>query len=413
MDNRSSVRTLKPPILADGFLFSGVTAVILLLFWALYSVVGPTRLPSSPHFAKPLSSHSFTPSLAFAPSSTNSNTCADLRHDPPSATFYDDPLLTYTVGRPVGNWNEKRREWMEQHPSFKPGAAWRVLVVSGSQPQPCQSPIGDHLLLRFFKNKVDYCRIHGMDIYYNTALLHPKMFTFWAKIPLVRAAMVAHPECEWIWWVDSDAIFTDMDHHLVVHGWRHLVYEKKSSTSLNAGVFLIRNSQWSMEFLDVWASLGPQSPEYDRWDIPESDDQSALIYLLLRQGDRWGDKIYLESDYYFQGYWVEIVGRLQNTSNRYLEMERRTPALRRRRAEKAEGWRAGREGWRRPFITHFTGCQPCNGKHNELYSEEECRKGMQEALNFADDQVLRHYGFAHRDLLASADVKPLSFDFPA
>lgn len=449
MDNRSSVRTLKPSILADGFLLAGIVAVALLLFWALYSVAGPTMLPSSsPHFAKPLSSRGFSPSLTFAPSSSSSNTCADLRHDPPSATFYDDPLLTYAVGRPVGNWDEKRREWMEQHPSFKPGAAGRVLVVSGSQPQPCQSPIGDHLLLRFFKNKVDYCRIHGMDIYYNTALLHPKMFTFWAKIPLVRAAMVAHPECEWIWWVDSDAIFTDMEfelplrkyaaHHLVVHGWRHLVYEKKSWTSLNAGVFLIRNSQWSMEFLEVWAGMGPQSPEYDRWGktlksefkdkiFPESDDQSALVYLLLRQGDRWGDKIYLESDYYFQGYWVEIVGRLQNTSNRYLEMERRTPALRRRRAEKvaeaygaarerkleAEGWRAGREGWRRPFITHFTGCQPCNGQHNELYSEEECWKGMQQALNFADDQVLRHYGFAHRDLLASADVRPLSFDFPA
>ncbi|KAL4590642.1 hypothetical protein LXL04_003579 [Taraxacum kok-saghyz] len=36
------------------------------------------------------------------------------------------------------------------------------------------NPIGDHLLLRFFKNKVDYCRIHGYAIFYNNVLLHPR-----------------------------------------------------------------------------------------------------------------------------------------------------------------------------------------------------------------------------------------------
>ena len=451
MDNRNSVRTFRPSILADGLLLAGISVTALLLFWALYSISLPSSLLFSfPRFTKPLSSPNFTPSHIHPPSSSSSSIspfCPDLRHDPPSRTFFDDPLLTYTVGSPVRNWDEKRQKWLDQHPTFIPNAWRRVLMVSGSQPHPCKNPIGDHLLLRFFKNKVDYCRIHNVDIFYNTVLLHPKMFTFWAKIPLIRAAMVAHPESEWIWWVDSDAIFTDMEfelplqkyasHNLVVHGWSNLVYEK-SSNSLNAGVFLIRNCQWSMDFLEVWASMGPQSPDYEKWGttlksefkdkiFPESDDQSALVYLLLRQGYRWGDKIYLESEYYFQGYWVEIVGRLQNISNMYLEMERRVVALRRRGAEKVteaygaereeilkkDGWRAGLEGCRRPFVTHFTGCQPCSGRHNEKYTEKECWRGMQLALNFADDQVLRRYGFAHRDLLASDDVRSLPFDFPA
>ncbi|CBI25835.3 unnamed protein product, partial [Vitis vinifera] len=62
----------------------------------------------------------------------------------------------------------------------------------------------------------------------------------------------------------------------------------------------------------------------------------------------------------------------------------------------------GRYSWRRPFITHFTGCQPCSGKHNQMYAGESCWNSMQKALNFADNQVLRNFGFVHPDLLDSS-----------
>jgi len=93
------------------------------------------------------------------------------------------------------------------------------------------------------------------------------MNSYWAKLPAVKAAMIAHPEAEWIWWVDSDALFTDMDftppwrrykeHNLVVHGWPGVIYNDRSWTALNAGVFLIRNCQWSMELIDTWTGMGP------------------------------------------------------------------------------------------------------------------------------------------------------------
>ncbi|MCD7471024.1 Anthocyanidin 3-O-glucosyltransferase 7 [Datura stramonium] len=96
---------------------------------------------------------------------------------PPDLNFYDDPT-SYTMEKPIKNWDEKRRQWLKLHPSFIPGAEERILMVSGSQSTPCKNPIGDHLLLRFFKNKVDYCRIHGYDIFYNNILLQPKMWSF-------------------------------------------------------------------------------------------------------------------------------------------------------------------------------------------------------------------------------------------
>lgn len=369
----------------------------------------------------------------------------NLRHDPPESTFYDDPEMGYTLDKPMKNWDEKRKEWLLRHPSFVAGAKERILLVTGSQPSPCKNPIGDHLLLRFFKNKVDYSRLHGYDIFYNNVLLHPKMHTYWAKYPVARAAMMAHPEAEWIWWVDSDALFTDMEfklplhryknHNLIVHGWPNLIHEKKSWTGLNAGVFLIRNCQWSLDFMEAWASMGPQTPNYEKWGetlsatfkdkaFPESDDQTGLAYLIAVEKQKWADKIYLEYEYYFEGYWEEIVGTYDNITERYSELEREEVRLRRRHAEKvSESYGAvrepylkeagyGRGSWRRPFMTHFTGCQPCSGNHNQLYSADACWNGMQKALLFADNQVLRKYGYVHPDLLDNS-ASPIPFDYPA
>ena len=68
--------------------------------------------------------------------------------------------------------------------------------------------------------------------------------------------------------------------------------------------------------------------------------------------------------------------------------------------------RALASAWRRPFVTHFTGCNPCGGRPNEIYSTESCAEGMRRALNLADDQVLRAYGFRHAGPLKD-DVRPL------
>ncbi|KAJ3705259.1 hypothetical protein LUZ61_008964 [Rhynchospora tenuis] len=424
---------LIPSSLADGLVFTAGAFLALLLFLGLYSFFSPTPIPNR--------------LFSFSPSFSSSSSRIDDTYDPPDETFYDDPTLTYTIDKPMSNWDEKRRHWLKLHPSFS-GGKERILMVSGSQPYPCRSYHGDHILLRSFKNKADYCRLHGIELFYNTALLNPSMDFFWAKIPVIRAAMLAHPEAEWIWWVDSDAIITDMDfslpldryrgHNMVVNGWPQLIYEKKSWCSLNAGVFLIRNSQWAFDFMDEWASMGPQSPDYEKWGklqtstfkdkmFPNSDDQSGLAYLILTGKGGWRDKIYLENEYYFQGYFAEIVGRLDEISEQYVEEEQKGPAvLRRRHAEgvflsyakerntqhgKEKGVDTGPMGWRRPFVTHFTGCQPCSGDRNKVYSADNCTMGMYKALNFADDQVLRIYGFRHASL-ASADVQPLPFDYP-
>ncbi|VVB09883.1 unnamed protein product [Arabis nemorensis] len=432
MGKHGGVKTRTAVCFSDSVIFLAGAFMSLILVWSYFSIFS--------------SSSNFTLLTGLRRNINEPTQCSGLsmQFDPPEPGFYDDPDLSYTIEKPITNWDEKRKQWLESHPSFKPGSDNRIVMVTGSQSSPCKNPIGDHLLLRCFKNKVDYCRIHGHDIFYSDSLLHPKMNSYWAKLPVVKSAMIAHPEAEWIWWVDSDAIFTDMEftppleryrnHNLVVHGWPGVIYNDRSWTALNAGVFLIRNCQWSMDLIDTWKNMGPVGPDYAKWGeiqrsifkdklFPESDDQTALIYLLYKHKELYYPKIYLEAEYYFQGYWIGVVGGFANVTDRYLEMEREDATLRRRHAEKvSERYGAFREerflkrefggSRRRAFVTHFTGCQPCSGDHNPIYDGDTCWNEMIRALNFADNQVMRVYGYVHSDLSKTSPLVPLPFDYP-
>jgi hypothetical protein len=178
----------------------------------------------------------------------------------------------------------------------------RILLVTSSHPNACSNKRGDQMLLKAIKNKMDYCRLHDIQIYYNMDKIDDDMTLWWVKVFLTHMLMRKHPEVDWIWWMDSDAIFTDMsfqlplekyaNYNMVLHGWDDAVYEKRSWLALNAGVFLLRNCQWSLDLLYAWAPMSPKGPVRDAIgpllsealpDRPpgEADDQSALVYLML------------------------------------------------------------------------------------------------------------------------------------
>ncbi|CAI9776236.1 unnamed protein product [Fraxinus pennsylvanica] len=95
--------------------------------------------------------------------------------------FKSDPSRPYSLGPKISDWDQQRGEWLKNNPNFpnfiapnKP----RVLLVTGSSPKPCENPVGDHYLLKSIKNKIDYCRLHGIEIFYNMALLDAEMAGF-------------------------------------------------------------------------------------------------------------------------------------------------------------------------------------------------------------------------------------------
>ncbi|XP_014502252.1 xyloglucan 6-xylosyltransferase 2 [Vigna radiata var. radiata] len=330
--------------------------------------------------------------------------------EPPTEDEKRDPNAPYTLGPKISDWDEQRRAWLRANPEYpnfiRPNKP-RVLLVTGSSPKPCENPVGDHYLVKSIKNKIDYCRVHGIEIFYNMALLDAEMAGFWAKLPLIRKLLLSHPEVEFLWWMDSDAMFTDMafevpwerykDSNFVMHGWNEMVYDEKNWIGLNTGSFLLRNCQWSLDILDAWAPMGPKGKirdeagkvltrELKNRPVFEADDQSAMVYLLATGKETWGKKVYLENHYYLHGYWGILV-------DRYEEM--------------IENYHPGLGDHRWPLVTHFVGCKPC-GKFGD-YPVERCLKQMDRAYNFGDNQILQMYGFTHQSL-ASRRVKKVRND---
>jgi hypothetical protein len=108
-------------------------------------------------------------------------------------------------------------------------------LVTGERPSPCQSGPGAHALLRSYKNKVDYCTLHGCKVWYMLETWEPGFGGVWARYPALLRLMQALPDVEWFMWMDADAIFTDFAFEIpfrqydewgknfVAHGFHHLV----------------------------------------------------------------------------------------------------------------------------------------------------------------------------------------------
>ncbi|KAH6781621.1 Galactosyl transferase GMA12/MNN10 family protein [Perilla frutescens var. frutescens] len=320
--------------------------------------------------------------------------------DSDSVSEFSNPNSSFVLGPKITKWDEDKKLWRRRNPQFPYFINGRpkIILVTGSPPNPCQNAIGDHYMLKFLKNKIDYCRIHGIEIVYNMAHSDMEMAGHWEKLPLMRRLMLAHPEAEWIWWMDSDALFTDMvfevpfhryrSSNLIIHGYPDMLFKEKSWIALNTGGFLLRNCQWSLDLLDAWAPMGPRGlPREEAGKILtdnlkgrpafEADDQSALIYLLISQKEQWMNMVAVESSYFLHGFWEGLVDRYEEMLEKY------HPGF-------------GDERW--PFVTHFVGCRPCASYGD--YPVKRCLKSMERAFNFADNQVLNLYGFRHRGLVS-------------
>jgi xyloglucan 6-xylosyltransferase len=319
--------------------------------------------------------------------------------------------MNYSLAPRVTRWNARRRRWLHAHPGFPSTDARgdeRVLLVTASPPGPCVSPAGDHLLLRSAKNKADYCRLHGLDMVHDmaAAAAHRELTgPGWSKLPLLRRLMLAHPEAEWLWWLDAGAVVTDMGFHLplsryvtsnlVVHGHHDRLFRRRAWDAVATGSFLLRNCQWSLELLDAWATMGPRghvraaagkllTAALTGRPAGDADEQSALAHLLLTEREWWMDRVYVENEYLLRGAWAGIVGTYEGAMAKY---------------------HPGYGDARWPFVTHFAGCELCaaEGGTKGYAPDRRCVKGMERAFNFADNQVLRLYGFEHRTL-ESAEV---------
>ncbi|GBG77034.1 hypothetical protein CBR_g23360 [Chara braunii] len=299
----------------------------------------------------------------------------------------------------------------------------QVLLVSASQPR-CSTPRGDNHIVKSLKNKADYARKHGfatwfsMEGFVDPPYHPPYHHRLRNKVMLLRHLLRTHSKhYDWLFWIDSDAIITDMSFRVpwddyVLHGYSVVLWGSPSGLdsapsyqpSLSTGVLLLRNDQYSREFLEAIVQLwGEGEGEKYRDDgggnrtagdsieeevtvtdrrmvagMPSSyllSDQSSAIYLLATQRERWLPRVFLEARYHINRYWREVSHDLE----RYYQ----------------KGAWVG-DGLDPPFIVHFCGCALCWRRDSAQL--DECQAQHERTFHFADDQIIKELGYRHRNL---------------
>ena len=277
-----------------------------------------------------------------------------------------------------------------------------LLIATATQPSPCTTIYGDHVINLSLKNKLQYATLHGYAVWPSTELLSPwDLGGQWNKVALLSVLMdkgssdgdeaVAGTSAvfdgEWIMWMDDDAIFCDMRFRfplevynatgvdLVMWGDEQMAYVDGNSEGVNTGTMLMRVSDWSRELLAAWTDLASSAVR----ETLTNHDQGGLVHLLHTQPERWRHKTLLERNFTMNGHWPEYAGRLVRGS----------------RTLKTSVWGSSVP----PFILHFSGCQMCRGhSFNGTWTEsgvEACRKAFMEAFTYADDAVLERIGLRH------------------
>jgi hypothetical protein len=134
------------------------------------------------------------------------------------------------------------------------------------------------------ENRRLFCSRHGYRFISEVAISRDRP-ACWAKIPAILKAFETH---EWVLWADSDALildldlsvdeFCDPDYDLIVQSqeafFRFIgvpVAQGLARMPINSGVFLMRNSAWSRDFLarayrqtifvgqgEIWNGIGEQ-----------------------------------------------------------------------------------------------------------------------------------------------------------
>jgi galactosyl transferase GMA12/MNN10 family len=140
----------------------------------------------------------------------------------------------------------------------------------------------NNLLELTWPNKQDYCKKHGYHLYNESDSLDPSRPPSWSKIRAARRLLLEE-SCDWVFWMDADTVIMNSAKRIedflpLPESGIDLVLTRQKGNSWNAGAWLIRNSTWSLNFLDHWWNM----EEYVKpKGLAVSGDNDALRAYLL------------------------------------------------------------------------------------------------------------------------------------
>ncbi len=138
----------------------------------------------------------------------------------------------------------------------------------------------------FYNVNKMYCDKYNIDI----VVSHEKKYTnrksHWERLPLIISIL---PDYDYVIWIDADAYF-NLDYNILdiikKHNDINFIFSKDRGSfqdkngpfSINTGVFIVKNSEYSIIFLQKWAYdevIFDYVVNKNRWN-----DQEALLYML-------------------------------------------------------------------------------------------------------------------------------------
>jgi SAM-dependent methyltransferase len=99
---------------------------------------------------------------------------------------------------------------------------------------------------------IAYAERHGYDTVVASAGIDASRPVTWSRLLLVERCLVEHPRCEWVVWMDADAVINDPVQRLesfVDDNVDFLVAHGRPPSLINLGVFFIRNCPASIDML--------------------------------------------------------------------------------------------------------------------------------------------------------------------
>jgi hypothetical protein len=117
-------------------------------------------------------------------------------------------------------------------------------------------PLAD---LTWTQNKKLYCEQHGYAGHQWTSGFDKSIKGGFERLRLMRELMIEHPEYQWLWWTGCDSMITnfnvkieekiDPNYDLII---------ATDCNEINNDSFLIKNTEWSKNYLQELCDLRPQ-----------------------------------------------------------------------------------------------------------------------------------------------------------
>lgn len=102
-------------------------------------------------------------------------------------------------------------------------------------------------------NLRSYCNLHGYDFIESTVTLDPNRPHAWSKIILLQQFIDKY---DWLVWIDTDAVVTNKDIYIedIIDPNYDIIVsrEDRFSNAISTGIFLVKCSKWSKDFLEKW-----------------------------------------------------------------------------------------------------------------------------------------------------------------